>query len=347
MPAASTALRDQLAQQGLPVAQYPNDQALLDDMGQTVQQVEALRQRMRWDQDNQQQPVAPQAPVAPAAPPAAPAGTPASNTKPVKPEWKQEWSSYVKKDPATGRFVPVDSYVSPQIADRANEISAWERARAEELVEHGITLQDLDRTLAEKLTAIKAEVRQELEREEQARQDQQQVQQFLQANQAAFFQIGTNGQPVLNPVTQQPVMTAVGQAAFAYGNQYAQQFEQSYGVPPNPAQVIEYVQLRLTADQAAGRLPLAQQSAPQYGQPPAMPPPPTPEQLKEQVIANALARQQQVAAAAYAPNQAGTIATAAQHATQPQNPRMSFRDALMQSAEQHGQLPPGFAQMYR
>lgn len=342
IPAVSTALRDQLAQQGLPVSQYPNDQALLDDMGQTVQQVEALRQRMRWDQANQQpQTAAPQAPVAPAQPPAAP-------QKAAKPEWKQEWSAYVKKDPTTGRFVPVDNFVSPQIADRANELSAWERTRAEELVEHGMTRADFESALPDLINRAKAEALQQIEQERQVVAGQQQVQQFLQSNQAAFFQIGPNGQPVMNPVTQQPVTTAIGQAAFAYGNQYAQQFEQSYGVAPNPAQVIEYVQLRLTADQAAGRLPMAQQPAPQYGQqPPVMQPPPSPQQLKEQVIANALARQQQVAAAAYAPNQAGTIATAAQNATQPQNPRMSFRDALMQSAEQHGQLPPGFAQMYR
>lgn len=341
MAPASTALRDSLASQGLPVAQYPNDQALLDDMGQTVGQIQQLRQmaRLGWESQQQQPPAqpTPQAPAQGQLP--APATVPPQ--KAVKPEWRQEWSSYVKKDPATGRFVPIDGYVNPLVAERANQFADWERSRAEELVNSGLTVTEFEARLPEIIKQARTEARQEIEREEQTRQGQAQVQSFLDTHKAAFFQLDPSGQPIRNPVTGQPITTAIGQAAFAYGNQYAQQFAQQYGVEPHPAQVVEYVQLKLTADQAAGRLPvLPQPTAPQ--------PPPTidPQALKDQVLNQALARQQQIAMAAHYPNQGGTIATAAQQATQPQNPKVPFNQMLIQAAIAKGQLPPNYMPQY-
>jgi hypothetical protein len=357
----STALRDSLIQQGYQVGFYANDQQLLDDIGTSQQSLGQLRQmaRLGWQAQQGQPTAAPLSNGQPSQPQPTqqplPAGIPASNTvqKPPRPEWKREWDGMVRRDPTSGRFVPADAMVNPLVAERANELAAWERNRAEELVNDGLTRGDLDAILAERMQTLQTQIRQDFEREQQEAAGQEQVRQFLASNAQHFFQIGANGQPVVNPVTGQPLTTPVGQMALAYGNQYAQQFEAAYGLAPLPQQVIEHVQLRLTADQAAGRLPMAQQPALAQpagaGTPGGIPPAqqPSPQQLRDNLINQAVVRNQQIALAAYAPNQQGTIATAAQNATAPQNPRLSFRDQLLQAAEAKGQVPQGYVQAYR
>jgi hypothetical protein len=346
--AGSTALRDSLVAGGLPVGHYGSDEALLADMGQTVQQVNQLRAmarigyetlEQRQTQAGQPAPVQPQQLQQPQAPPA---------PKSSKPEWKSEWGVLVRKDPATGRFVAAaEGGVNPLIVERANELEAWQRERAQKLVNDpvGLVLEDgLEARFDQKLKAAREEWRQESIREEQARAAQQQVQSFMTENRAAFFALDQQGQPLVNNITGQPVLTQVGQAAFGYGNQYAHEFEAKYGVSPQPADVISYVQMRLRAEGfAQPQQPMLMQQ-PQYQQPGMTPQRPSPQDLKDQVLHNAMLRAQAVTAAAHTPNQAGTIAAAAQNATQPQNTRMSFQQMLIQDAIQKGSLPPNYVQ---
>lgn len=351
----STALRDALVASGVQVAHYPSDEAVLADFGQTAEQLNHLRQMARLGYqylEAQRQPASQQPPQTPqqaAQPPA-----PQQPQKSTRPEWKSEWDGMVRRDPATGRFVAVDaSAVNPLIVERANEVEAWRRERAVRMVNDPLGLlkeEGLDQLLAEQIKSVKDEVRQELVREEQTRAGQQRVQEFLTANQAAFYVLDQTGRQLTNNLTGQPLLTQLGQHAFSLGNQYAQQFEQQYGVSPDPATVIDYVQLRLRAEGYQGPQQM-QQQVPLAG-PGTLPPNitapnvgarPSADQLKEQIIANAMAsRQQQIALAAHAPNTGGTIAAAAQVATQPQNTRLSFRDMLVQGAIEKGRLPANF-----
>lgn len=337
-----TTLRDALAATGNAwAASYASDQMLLDDMGQMGTNLSQLRQMARLGWEAQQQTAQPQTQSQPAPAPQLPAQpTPAKPQRSPRPEWKPEWDGLVRRDPQSGRFVPSDAMVNPLVAERANELQAWERQRASELVNSGLTREDLEAVLVERETQIAANIRQQLEQDQQVQQANQLKEKFLADNRQAFYAHDQAGQPVVNPITREPVLSPIGQVAFAAGNQFTQQFEQLTGQPPHPQMVIDHVRLTLQA---------------QYGQQPPQPQPmqpmgaapPTAQQLKDQVIQGAVARQQALLAAQHVPNQGGTIAAAAQQATQQQNPRQSFGQMLLEAAVAKGQVPQGYVPQFR
>jgi hypothetical protein len=347
----------------LPVGHYASDEQLLADLGSTLSQVQQLQQlagygRQYLAQQSQQPPASPPAPApAPAAGPATPSAT--TPQRPPAPEWREEWASLVRLDERTGRFVPVDPLaVNPLIVERANEYAAWRRQRAEAMIRDPIgTLraEGLDDILQQERERIVQELRQQALEEQQAQEAQRLQEQFLNENRAAFFQLDPIGQPVINPLTGQPVITPRGHAAQQHAAQYSQAFAARYGHEPHPADVIQHVRQALAADEARGLF-----GPP--GQPPAgsgllpgtgaLPlagvggaPTQQPGQIQQALLATQQAAQQRMQAmngAHYQPNQMGTIAAAAQQPEFAQNPHESFRDTLVKSAIRRGMLHPNY-----
>lgn len=368
-PAGSTALRDALLAQGVAVNQYANDEQLLADMGESLaelhqlqykaQQYEALaRERALGSPPSgngtaapsQAQPSQP-APGSPARAPSVPVNG--------EPEWRPEWDGYVRRDPATGMFAPVGVHVNPAIVDRANERAAWLASRSQRLVskpadvawEEGIEARVqamLDQRLAARDAASAADAKQSAAAAE--------VEQFVTTNATVLFQQDATGRTLINPVTQQPVLTTRGQAFHEYAGEYSQGFQQQYGRPPDPRDAVKWAQMRIQVDEAGGRFGAPVQVAPQQQPPrpnvaPPLYPPQQPQYAQPQYNAphvqppsqpttppNSVQRALQMNGAAYNPNAQGTLFNASP--LTPQNPYdRNLGRMLRNAAHMAGVLP--------
>lgn len=355
----SAQIRDSLAAQGLPVGHYANDQQLLADLGSAASEIQQLRHFARMgmmqqrgipgDGQQQQQPPAngQQQP---------PAGQQQAQQpqRPRPPEWREEWQALVKFDQATGQYKAVDPMaVNPQIVDRANEYAAWRRRTIDSLAADPAKAV-WDGGLSEIVTAEVDRRLQAAEAQRMAQQTQLEGQramdQFIQANQQQFFQLDANGQPLVNPYTQEFVLTPRGQSFRAHSSRYSAEFSARYGRAPDPRDVLERTQLALLQEdyqrsaqaQQAGMQQFQQQPGTMPMQPGQWAPP-----AQYQPIAggygpfnqNAAALentvQQALQRARHAPNQNGTEISQAVNGVA-QNPNLSFRQLLQQAAVQRG-----------
>lgn len=299
----------------------------------------------------------------------------AAPTKPQPPEWNADWNQFIRLDPQTGLYVPASVHVNPLLAQKANEYKSWQRQQAEKLLTNPMEVigPDLEAKLKTLKDEAKQEVRAEIAAESRRVEGARIVDDFVTKNQAVFFQSGPDGKPAVNPLTGQYVFTPRGQAAMTYGANFRQQFAARYGRHPDPADVVDHVQKSLAYDEARGVFgpPLLPQmpgqmpaagAIPQFGAMPPqqqfMPPPTvpfapqgmpypgvapfgmTPPQYaapqftspQDDMVRRAIAMQQ----AGYAPQPAGTIQHAMQHALAPQNPGLDFKSMLRQSAQARG-----------
>jgi hypothetical protein len=342
-----------LVQQGLSVGHYQSDQDLLADLGQSLSNIQRLQQYARIGMEvasrppGSAQPASSMTTTTPASAPAT--SVPPASAVPAReqpPEWRDEWGALVRLNPQTGLYEPVDPLaVNPLVVQRANEYRTWLRNRSESLIRNPIeTLrrEGLDELLRQEREAIKEELRQELRDEQRVEQAHQEKTAFLAQNKARFYQLGQDGQPLVNPITGQAVLTPIGAAAFRYADEFANQFHATYHVDPAPQLVIQYVTARLAADEARGafhQLP-PQPSSPVASQPALAGPGagwPIPSTGQpDDAIRRAIAMN----GAQYQPNQGGSIVQAAQQATLPQNRHHSFTDMLREAAKQKGLLHP-------
>lgn len=370
-PPQQTSLRDQLAAQGYPIGAYVNDAQLLEDFGAAAVELQQFRQQQRYAAYGAQgvssgEDLTGQQP-GPAAGQAAQTATPASpqNNRPKPPEWRPEWNSLVRQDDS-GLWVPIDPTVTPPaIVQRANEYHAWRRDRADQVMRDPVAVvrqEGLDEYLNQQKEAWQQEVFQRLEKERQQEQAQAQTEQFIEQNKSQLFVLDQNGQPAKSPYTQQPLRTPLGDAVYQFSQQIAQQHRSYYGTEPNPLHILAETKKYIASIAPQQQAPQQQQGFQQPPQLPAMqnqyqpqaapqqqfvmqpayyqqypqqqPLPSRNEQLKDQTIQRAIANN----GAMYAPNQLGTVASAAANAEIPQNSRISFGDMLKNEAVKRGLL---------
>lgn len=352
-------IRDNLVAQGVPVGHYANDQQLLSDLGGAASEIQQLRHFARMGMmqqrglptDGQQQQAGQQQ-----APPngqqqQAP-GQQQQPQRPRAPEWRDEWQSLVRLDPATGQYKAVDPMaVNPAIVERANEFAAYRRRQIDSLATDPAKAV-WDGGMSE---LVAAEVDRRMQAADQQRQAQMQeiesqraFDSFLQQNQQQFFQIGNNGQPIVNPYTGEPTLTPRGQSFRQHAARFNAEFSARYGRMPDARDTITFVQGALVQEdwqRAAQGQQLPPGFAPQqYQQAPQLPwQQPQPYQqvaggygplnqnaaMLEQTVQQALQRAQQ------SPNQNGTEVSQQLNGV-PQNGQLNFRQLLQQAAAQRG-----------
>lgn len=357
----STMLRDQLRQQGLPVSQYASDAELLADIGGAYGEVQAFRTQQQYGYQNNgaqgvssgedlngQTPGQVNGQAAQTVTPGAPL------PKRVAPEWRDEWKSMVRED-ENGMYVPASIAINPVIAQRANEYAAWQRERSQKLLRDPVSFvreEGLESYLNDQKAAWKQEIVNEFRQQEQHQQSQSAVAQFTERHKAQLFQLDQQGNP-MRDFRGDYVRTQLGEQVNQQAAQIRQQFQQWYGHEPRPEHVLAEIQKQLPQQQQQAppqqqpvqyqvAQPQQQQFAPQQFQQPApayyqQPQLPSRnEQMKESLIQRSIA----MGAERYAPNQGGTIASAAASATVPQNSRLSFEQMLKQSAIEKGLMQP-------
>jgi hypothetical protein len=368
-----TMLRDALALRGLSASQYQNDDQLLEDMSETLSEIEELRYWANQgrgmaarERANNGSPamssangVAAPSQVQPPQPsPGSPAPAP---QQPAAPDWRPEYEAMVRRDPQTGRFIPADNFVNPRFAELANERAVWERNRAQALISDPVGFlraQGLDQILAEREQKAVREFQQQQQEEQATAAANEAINGFVKQNQAMLFQLDNNGQPLVNRATQQPLLSPRGQAFSQYSQEYVANFQQRYGQAPDPRDALQHAQIRLQVDEASGRFGAPLQQQPVYGQPaayqgyqpqpqpqattpwPAAQPAPQQQPAFQQPPANTVQQRiQQMNGAAYQPNHQGTLVTASQNPNYAQNPHLSLRQMLHDAGVAAGVLP--------
>jgi hypothetical protein len=349
-PAAPAPIRDRLAAQGVPVGHYQSDEQLLADLGSAAGEIQQLRRYARMGIEAERgiqtqggQQAAPQGQQ----PPPANGQPPAAPQRPKAPEWRPEWDSLVKLNPQTGQYQAIDPMaVNPVIVERANEFAAYRRNMLNNLATDPASavwnggLSDLvSQEVEKRLQAAEAQ-RIAAQQESEATRA---FDSFIQQNAAQFFQVGQDGQPLVNPYTQEHVLTPRGQAFRQHATRYTAEFTARYGRAPDPRDVLERTQLALVQqDYAAaqqGQQPFQPQQPQQFagqqpwGAPPQYQPGGQGFNQNQQALENTV--QQALARARYVPNANGTENSQAANGVA-QNPNLSFRQLLQQAAAQRG-----------
>lgn len=351
-------IRDRLAASGVPVGHYQSDEQLLADLGSAAGEIQQLRHYARMGIEAQRGllPVPGQQQQPPAAgqqqaPPEN--GQAQQPQRPKAPEWRPEWESLVRFDAATGQYKAIDPLaVNPLIVERANEWAAYRRRQIDSLAtDPAATVWD---------GGLADRVAQEVDRRLQAADAQRAAQQaqldgtramdqFIQQNVATLFQMGQDGQPLVNPYTGETALTPRGQSFRAHASRYSAEFQARYGRAPDPRDVLERVQLALVQEDymraAQGQQP--QGFFPQQGQqlpsqqPWTVPQPYQPAPMggygpfNQNAAALETTVQQALMRARHTPNQNGTEVSQAVSGVA-QNPSLTFRQLLQQAAAQRG-----------
>lgn len=371
----STAIRDWMAQRGLAsAAQYPDDEAVLQDLAQGAMELGHLRQLAGLGNEYLRQQsrggTAPQPNGQPQ--PAAPA-TPAATTpaQPQAPEWRPEWAAYVRLNPESGLYEAKDPMAtSPMIVQRANERATWEREQRRKMEEDPVAYLR-ERGLDEMIQKVRQETRDEVVGSVQEilrrRETEAQIGQWAEKNMNRFVVQGPDGLPARNPYTGEVLVNPRGQAAQRYSADFRQRFQQTYGRAPDHSTVIDHVETALARDEALGLFgqpPMAGQAngmpalpapngyapgyAPQpgYAAPNGNGYPPQPflqqpafnqnEAMKNNLIQRSIAAN----GAFHQPGAGGTVAAAVGQQAVPQNPRLNLAQMFQQGAINRGIAHP-------
>lgn len=321
-PQPQQSLRDTLARAGLNVSGFQSDEQLVRELTNAQQEraqlqrlaqigQQALAQQIQQPPQTNQQPAQTQ---------------PQSRQAPAEPEWRPEWGVLIEQDPATGMYRPKpgNEIVAAQIAQVANQREARRREMAEALLTDpvGYLKQNgLDQLFQEE----RQRWQQELEDRRRDEEAMRWVSDFRQRVTPMLYERDQAGKVLTNPLNGQPVLSEVGQFVLQQRQQIVQDFQAQYGIEPDDyfverslAPVFEFL---------AGR-----QQAPQPQQPPV---PQAPQPQPTSTISAAM-QQQPTYGAFYQPTSGGTIASAANNPTIPQNNSAGLREAFRQAAIQRG-----------
>jgi len=348
----TSVVRDALAQRGINVGQYADDEALLADLGSAALESGYLRQMAGLGQEYLRQNSGGGQPQQTTQQPGQ-QGTPqqpqgGGQVEPPKaPEWRPEWGAYVRMNPETGLYEAKDPMAtSPLIVQRANERAGWEREQRRRMDEDPVGYLR-ERGLDKLLTDVREQTRQEVlggvAEVFRAQHSQETIGRWVDQNAARFCVVGQDGRLQTNPYTNQPLLNPTGQMAQKLIGDFRQHFEQTYGRQPDATTVIKYVDSALAAAaqptngyaQPNGAYPPGGQFYPQNGgfmqpQPPFMQPaggypqlgqvpygqPYDPNQaMKDHLIQRAIAAN----GAFHVPGAGGTVAAAANGVAQNTN----------------------------
>jgi len=168
------------------------------------------------------------------------------------PEYDPSWAQLIQKNAVTGEFEPVPG-APPDIVHR---VLGYERKLRDVQAKFWQNpAEALGPILAE---TIKPLLQQHVQQNLGAMQDQQAAQQFVAQNGAWLYQKNPQGQPIIDPLTQQPILSAQG-ASFRQHLERAAQ----YGITSQAAQIDYAVnQTRAEILQAGGQAPAAGAAAP-------------------------------------------------------------------------------------
>lgn len=120
------------------------------------------------------------------------------------PEWRDEWAQYLVVD-AQGN-VRAASPLYEKYAEAYRMRQAWEREAADKLLSDPVGLILQAPQFAQTVEKI---IQAEFER----RRSKENIQKIIASNADKFFQMDANGNPMVNPVTGEPVLTQVGRFA--------------------------------------------------------------------------------------------------------------------------------------
>ena len=178
------------------------------------------------------------------------------NDLPPKPDFDPALMQLVTFDEQTGRYVPINQHVMPDVAQKVNAYHDWKAKFAEHLVESYVPPEQLREQFMQ-------EARQAFQQELVAFQQQQAQQQFVNQELSqigqAIYQRDANGNVVVNPQTGRPELNDYGYR-YAGHVQYA---EQALGIRDVREQA-QYAREKLELEQY--RLAAAQQQTAQAQQ---------------------------------------------------------------------------------
>jgi len=120
------------------------------------------------------------------------------------PEWRDEWAQYLVVD-AQGN-VRAASPLYEKYAEAYRMRQAWEQEAADKLLSDPVGLILQAPQFAQTVEKI---IQAEFER----RRSKENVQKIIASNADKFFQMDANGNPMVNPVTGEPILTQVGRFA--------------------------------------------------------------------------------------------------------------------------------------
>lgn len=247
-----------LAEMGIATDSFSDDRAAMRFL---VQQAQAYQQAMPLIQHGQryiQERLAPQ-PAQPQYQPQ-PAQAPEKPKAWEAPEFDPQWMQLVRPDETTGRYIPANAYISPEIAEKVNRYNDWRRNAVNEFIQS--PMQVLEKAgLKEQLTQLRQEIRQEIFQELESRQQEQTVtgtvQQWVQQNRSLLFQCDPSGQPLVG-FDGAPVRTPVGEAFVEYARR-----GREMGVPDHKS--MDYCKDMFALDALRGKFgPQYQQEVSQF-----------------------------------------------------------------------------------
>jgi hypothetical protein len=181
------------------------------------------------------------------------ASAPAKPANPFNlPEYDPSWAQLIQKNAVTGELEPAPG-APPDIVHR---VLGYERKLREVQAKFWQNpAEALGPILAE---TIKPLLQQHVQQNLGALQDQQAAQQFVAQNGSWLYQKNPQGQPIIDPLTQQPILSAQG-ASFRQHLERAAQ----YGITSQAAQIDYAVnQTRAEILQAGGQAPATGAAAP-------------------------------------------------------------------------------------
>ena len=239
------------------------------------------------------------------------------------PEYDPKWDALVRIDPDTGRYLPVDSYISPELPAKLQKFKSWQRDTINDLSMDPMAVM----RKAGLVEYVQGEIQSAMENGFRYYDTARRSSDFVRDHAAEYFVLDKNGKPTQDPYTGQDQYTPVG-ARFQQWVTHLQN-----GGMTNPDLVIQTATQLVDGEKASGMFGEPGTSGqPQPAQPTqAAPTSPTGEINEHQKQAFI----DRANSAARTPNRGGT----AQVEDEPQNPNATFFEMAMPDMDRRGMIP--------
>lgn len=213
---ATTSFREQLAAAGIPIQGTDDAQALaeirqiyqalpqIQQMAQQNQQLQAYYAQQQQAAQLQQQ----AAQMQRGGPQVQPYnGNPTGGApRGGRPEFDPSWVNLVHT--VNGEIVPKNPLTChPDIPAKVKAYQDWEQATVQHMLDNYRSPEEQQAEIDQR---VQAAIQQNLQAFQQQQSQQAQIQQIQSQLGAQLYQMGANGQPVVNPITRQPVYTQYG-----------------------------------------------------------------------------------------------------------------------------------------